>query len=177
MLSAHIIFQDTTVVALARDPLGTVSAWAAIGMVLAFLALLLVLVMILNELRQLSRSSKRILTKAEDRSGPLIDSVSGAARNVEYITQVLRSDVERLNRSFSGLAKGVEEASLDVQARVKELTALLELAQSEAEDAVLDAATRVRTLRQGAGLLRRTRRGGREPDRIEEARERGSSSG
>ncbi|NNF27582.1 MAG: hypothetical protein HKO53_13790 [Gemmatimonadetes bacterium] len=145
--------RDTTVVTMARDPLATVSDWATVGLGVAFLALLIVLVLILLELRGLSRSWQQVLTRVADRSGPLIDSANGAVRNVEYITQVVRTDVERINGAVSGLANSLEEASEDVQGRVRDVRALLDLAQVEAEEAVLDAATRIRTLRSGQGVL------------------------
>ena len=48
--------QDTTVVELARDGLAVVSAWTLVGLGLAFLAILVVLVLVLAELRILSRT-------------------------------------------------------------------------------------------------------------------------
>jgi len=122
-------------------------------LVVAFAAILFVLVFILLEFRKLSRSFQELAATAADRSRPLIDSANSAAQNVDYITQVVRADVDRINRAVGGLTEGIEEASLDVQGRIRDMTALLDLAQSEAEDAVLDAATRVRALRAGAGRL------------------------
>lgn len=48
--------QDTTVVELARDGLAVVSAWTMVGLGLAFLAILVVLLLVLAELRMLSRT-------------------------------------------------------------------------------------------------------------------------
>jgi len=155
LLAVPQISQDTTVVTLARDSLAMVSDWASIGLGLACLALLVVLLFILFELRGLSRSWQQILSRVADRSGPLIESANSAARNVEYITHVVRTDVERVNHAISGLAGSIEEVSEDVQGRIKDVQALMDLAQIEAEDAVLDAATRIRTLRSGRGLLSR----------------------
>ena len=144
---------DTTVMTLARDPLALMSDWATLGLGLAVLALLVVLVLLLLEIRGLSKSWKHVLDRVAERSGPLIDNANGAVRNVEYITQVVRTDVERINGAVSGLASSLEEVSEDVQGRIRDAQALLDLAQIEAEDAVLDAATRIRTLRTGQGLL------------------------
>ncbi|MGI9625791.1 MAG: DUF948 domain-containing protein [Longimicrobiales bacterium] len=155
---ALVLLQDTTMVSVARDTLATVSAWANVGLVIAFGLLLIVLTMILLQLRGLSRRLQGLLGTVTDRSRPLIDSANRAAENVNYITEVVRTDVDRVNQAFSGVAEGLEQASLDVQGRVKDLTALMDLAQTEAEDAVLDAATRVRTLRAGAGVMGRIRR-------------------
>lgn len=173
-LFSVFIVQDTTVVAVARDSLATVSAWSSIGLATAFAALLVVLVMILFELRRLSRSWQNLLDTAGDRSRPLIDSANSAARNVDYITQVIRTDVERVNRAVSGLTESLEDASNDVQVRLKDMSALMDLAQTEAEEAVLDAATTVRRLRAGAGMLGRVTRKGATEDG---GKKRGASDG
>lgn len=147
--------QDTTVVALARDGLGVVSAWTVIGLGLAFLAILAVLLLVLAELRMLSRTWTGFLTATAERSQPLLEHASGAARNLEHVTSVVRSEVDRLHGMVEGVTDDIGEASVEVRRRIADLSALLDLAQSEAEDAVLDAAAKLRMLRKGAGLLAR----------------------
>ena len=146
--------QDTTIVAVARDSLALVSSWMTVGIGLAFAAILLVSLLVLAELRQLSRAWSSFLTATSDRSRPLIEHANNVARNLDHITQVVRSDVDRLNEAFGGLADGIGDASEQVKGRMSDLSALLDLAQSEAEEAVVDAAAKVRVLRAGAGLLR-----------------------
>ena len=145
--------QDTTVVEVARDGLAVVSAWTMVAMGLAFLAILVVLVLVLAELRTLSRTWTGFLTTTTDRSKPLVEHANNAARNLDHITSVVRSEIDRLNGMIEGVTDDIGEASLDVKRRVADLSALLDLAQSEAEDAVLDAAAKLRMLRKGAGLL------------------------
>ncbi len=155
--------QDTTVVEVARDGLALVSAWTMIGMALAFVAILVVLVLVLAELRGLSRAWTGFLTAAGDRSRPLLEHAGNAARNVDHVTGVVRSEVDRLNETIGSVANDVGElgeASVEVKRRLADLSALLDLAQSEAEDAVLDVAAKVRMLRRGAGLLGGLRGGG-----------------
>ena len=153
--------QDTTVVEVARDGLALVSAWTMIGMALAFLAILVVLVLVLAELRRLSRAWTGFLTAAGDRSRPMLEHAGNAARNLDHVTTVVRSEVDRLNETIGSVAGDVGEASVEVRRRLADLSALLDLAQSEAEDAVLDVAAKVRMLRKGAGLVRKMRaRGG-----------------
>ena len=147
--------QDTTVVEVARDGLALVSAWTMVAMGLAFLAILVVLVLVLAELRTLSRTWTGFLTTTTDRSKPLVEHVNSAARNLDHITTVARSEIDRLNGMIEGVTDEIGEASLEVKRRVADLSALLDLAQSEAEDAVLDAAAKLRMLRKGAGLLGR----------------------
>ena len=153
--------QDTTVVEVVRDGLALVSAWTMIGMALGFLAILVVLVLVLAELRGLSRAWTGFLAAAGDRSQPLLEHANNAARNLDHVTTVVRSEVDRLNKTIGSVASDVGEASLEVKRRLADLSALLDLAQSEAEDAVLDVAAKVRMLRKGAGLLGKMRaRGG-----------------
>lgn len=152
--------QDTTVVEVARDGLALVSAWTMIGMALAFVAILVVLVLVLAEMRGLSRAWTGFLTATGDRSRPLLEHAGNAARNVDHVTEVVRSEVDRLNETIGSVANDVGEASVEVKRRLADLSALLDLAQSEAEDAVLDVAAKVRMVRRGAGLLGGLRGGG-----------------
>ena len=55
-ISLTLSIQDTTVVAVARDGLGLASAWMTFGMGVAFVAILVVLIFVLAELRHLSRA-------------------------------------------------------------------------------------------------------------------------
>ena len=145
--------QDTAIVEVARDGLALVSAWTMIGMALAFAAILVVLVLVLAELRRLSRAWTGFVDMAGERSRPLLEHAGNAARNLDHVTTVVRSEVDRLNETIGSVANDVGEASVEVRHRLADLSALLDLAQSEAEDAVLDVAAKVRMVRKGAGLL------------------------
>ncbi len=152
--------QDTVIVEVARDGLALVSAWTMIGMALAFAAILAVLVLVLAELRRLSRAWTGFLASARDRSLPLLEHAGNAARNLDHVTTVVRSEVDRLNETVGSVADEVGEVSGAVKRRMADLSAVLDLAQSETEDAVLDMAAKVRMLRKGAGLLGAVRAGG-----------------
>lgn len=160
-LLAAPALQDTTVVEVARDGLALVSAWTMIGMALAFVAILVVLVLVLAELRGLSRAWTGFLTAAGDRSRPMLEHAGNAARNLDHVTTVVRTEVDRLNETVGNVADDLGQVSVEARRRLADVSALLDLAQSEAEDAVLDVAAKVRMLRRGAGLLERMRaRGG-----------------
>ena len=146
--------QDTTVVTVARDGLGVVSAWMTLGIGVAFAAILIVLLLVLSELRLLSRTWTGFLRTTTERSIPLVEHANNAAQNLERITEVVRSEVDRFDGAVGGVADDIGKAAEDVKRRVADLSALLDLAQSEAEDAVLDAAAAVRMLRKGTALLR-----------------------
>lgn len=140
-------------VEVARDGLALVSAWTMIGMALAFAAILAVLVLVLAELRLLSRAWTGFLTVAGDRSRPMLEHAGNAARNLDHVTAAVRAEVDRLNETIGSVADDLGEASVEARRRLADVAALLDLAQSEAEDAVLDVAAKVRMLRKGAGLL------------------------
>ncbi|MYH53617.1 MAG: hypothetical protein F4139_11865, partial [Gemmatimonadetes bacterium] len=144
--------QDTTVVELARDGLAVVSAWTMIGLGLAFLAILVVLLLVLAELRMLSRTWTGFLDATSKRSEPLLEHANSAARNLDHVTTVVRSEIDRLHGMVEGVTDDIGEASVEVRRRIADLSALLDLAQSEAEDAVLDAAAKLRMLRKAAGF-------------------------
>ncbi len=146
--------QDTTVVTLARDGIGLVSAWMTVGIGVAFVVILIVLLLVLSELRFLSRTWSTFLDTTAERSVPLVEHANNAARNLERITEVVRSEVDRFDGAVGEVAEDIGRASADVRRRVADLSALLDLAQSEAEGAVLDAAAAVRMLRQGTALVR-----------------------
>ena len=152
-LTFTAVAQDTTVVALARDGLAVVSAWTMVGMGLAFLAILVVLLLVLAELRMLSRTWSGFLATTTERSQSLLEHANSAARNLNHVTSVVRAEIDRLNGLIEGVTDDIGEASVEVRRRIADLSALLDLAQSEAEDAVLDAAAKLRMLRKGAGLL------------------------
>ena len=148
-----VAVQDTTVVELARDGLAVVSAWTMVGLGLAFLAILVVLLLVLAELRTLSRTWTGFLDATSKRSEPLLEHANNAARNLDHVTTVVRSEIDRLQGMVEGVTDDIGDASIEVRRRIADLSALLDLAQSEAEDAVLDAAAKLRMLRKGAGLL------------------------
>lgn len=152
-LTFTVAVQDTTVVELARDGLAVVSAWTMVGLGLAFLAILVVLLLVLAELRMLSRTWTGFLATTSERSQPLLEHANSAARNLDHVTTVVRSEIDRLHGMVEGVTDDIGDASVEVRRRIADLSALLDLAQSEAEDAVLDAAAKLRMLRKGAGLL------------------------
>ena len=150
----HLPLQDTTIVTVARDGIGTVSAWMTVGLGVAFVAILIVLFLVLAELRRLSRTWTDFLTTTGERTIPLVEHANSAVRNLDRITRVVRSEVDRFDGALVGVTEDIGKVSADVKRRAADLSALLDLAQSEAEDAVLDAAAPVRTLRKGAALVR-----------------------
>jgi methyl-accepting chemotaxis protein len=82
--------------------------------------------------------------------GPVSDRAKAISDNVEFITQSLRTDVEKLTGSVRGLSERLQLASDRMEERIEEFNALMEVVQGEAEDVFLDTASTVRGVREGA---------------------------
>lgn len=167
-----------SVIARARQGLGSLasaSLWAAGALGAVLLFFLVVSVMVLVEVRRLSRSWTGFVRETRMQFRPVIDHATNAARNVDELIAAVRAEVERLNQSLGGVAGGIDEAATQVRARLADLSAVLDLAQSEAEDAVLEAAAKLRTVRAGAGWL--AKRGDLQPADGEGGEGEGGSAG
>jgi len=82
--------------------------------------------------------------------GPVSDRARSISDNVEFITQVLRSDVEALNTSVRAVTDRLTLASEHMEERIEEFNALMKVVQGEAEDVFLDTAATVRGVRESA---------------------------
>ncbi len=99
----------------------------------------------------------RILTEIQRSTrqnfGPVSDRARSISDNVEFITQALRTDVEKLNASVRSLSERLQHASDRLEDRVEEFNALMAVVQGEAEDIFLDTASTVRGVREGARAI------------------------
>ena len=90
--------------------------------------------------------------------GPVSDRARSISDNVEFITQALRTDVERLNASVKGLNDRLNQASGHMEQRIEEFNALMEVIQGEAEGAFIKTAAAVRGVKEGAQKLSKAAR-------------------
>ena len=90
--------------------------------------------------------------------GPVSDRARSISDNVEFITQALRTDVERLNASVKGLNDRLHQASGHMEQRIEEFNALMEVIQGEAEGAFIKTAAAVRGVKEGAQKLSKAAR-------------------
>ena len=84
---------------------------------------------------------------------PVAERARVAAENVEYISAVVREDVQRVRASVSGLSDRLKEASDRMEERVEEFNALMDVVQDETESVLLDTAAVVRGVRAGAQTM------------------------
>lgn len=85
--------------------------------------------------------------------GPVSDRARSISDNVDFITQVVRKDVEALNASVQSLSDRLTHASERLEERIEEFNALMEVVQGEAEDLFLDTASTVRGVRESARAI------------------------
>lgn len=158
---------------LARDGLSTAAdvaivVTAAAVVVLAFLAG--------SFLISLRGALKEMRIGVRQNLGPVSDRARAISDNVEFITQALRTDVQRLNASVKSLTDRLQLASERMEERIEEFNALMEVVQSEAEDIFLDTASTVRGVRAGAQSIRAPKAPERAaPDADEEREDRGDA--
>ncbi len=96
---------------------------------------------------------KRLLGSLQQHVKPVTDRARVAAENVEYITALVRQDVQKVRASVSGLSDRLGEASERMEERVEEFNALMDVVQDEAESVLLDTAAIVRGVRAGAQTM------------------------
>jgi TolA-binding protein len=130
-------------IAVAADVAEIVVAVAMLVLALLAITLFVRLNGLLGELRSTARTS----------FGPVSDRAKVISDNVEYITQALRTDVEKLNASVRSLSDRLQLASERMEERIEEFNALMEVVQDEAEDVFLDTASTVRGVREGARAI------------------------
>jgi uncharacterized protein YoxC len=146
-LTTSLQAADTVLAVMPRDPLAVAVDVAVLVMAVgvAILALLGAVV-----LRRVNRQMRWLRRTVEGQMAPVSDRARSISDNVEYVTQVLRTDVARLNTSITSLSERLQQASDRMEERVEEFNALMEVVQSEAEDIFLDTASTVRGVREGA---------------------------
>ena len=129
-----------------RDTLSMVADVAVISVAAAVLILALVLAFVLLKLQ---RGMNEIRIGVRQNLGPVSDRARSISDNVDFITQALRTDVERLNSSVRALSDRLHQASDRMEDRIEEFNALMEVVQGEAEEIFIDTASTMRGVREG----------------------------
>jgi len=96
---------------------------------------------------------KRMVGSLNVHIQPVAERARVAVENVEYISAVVREDVQRVRASVSGLSGRLKEASDRMEERVEEFNALMDVVQDETESVLLDTAAVVRGVRAGAQTM------------------------
>ena len=133
--------------AAARDNLAVA---ADVSMVVVGVSILILAAVLIFLLLKVNRTLDSVRTGVNQSLGPVSDRAKSISDNVEFITQALRTDVERLNASVRGLTDRLHLASERMEERIEEFNALMEVVQGEAEDLFIDTAATVRGVKEGA---------------------------
>jgi len=146
-----------------RDGLSTA---ADVSVVVIAVAIVLLALVTGALLLRLNRTLAEIRIGVRQNLGPVSDRARAISDNVEFVTQALRTDVERLNASVKALTDRLHQASERMEERIEEFNALMEVVQDEAEGIFIDTASTVRGVRAGARSIAAGRgaSGGPPPD-------------
>lgn len=159
--SLQAVPADTVVTVAARSGLEVAADVAVVALTVVLALLVLVLLVQLRKVHGTVRSlGDSLLEKAD----PAIQSARGVGENVEFITGVVREDIQKVHRSVGEITERLNQASDRVEERIEEFNALMEVVQEEAEDIFIGTASTVRGVRAGAHSLQ-------EPDAREEEEE------
>lgn len=148
--SLQAVPADTVVTVAARSSLEVAADVALVALTVVLALLVLVLLVQLRKVHGTVRSlGDSLLEKAD----PAIQSARGVGENVEFITGVVREDVQKVHRSVGEITERLNQASDRVEERIEEFNALMEVVQEEAEDIFIGTASTVRGVRAGAHSL------------------------
>jgi hypothetical protein len=142
-------------VAPARD---TISIAADVASIVIAVAVLVVVALTGALFVRINRILGEMRVGVRQNLGPVSDRARSISENVEFITRIVRSDVESLDASVRALGARLTLASDRMEERIEEFNALIEVVQGEAEDIFLDTASTVRGVREGARSITSGRR-------------------
>lgn len=144
LLAALIQTQEAT--AIPRNGLETAADISlvilAVGSALALLAMTVLLLQI-----------RKLLAGLQKHVQPVSDRARAAAENVEYISAVVRADIQKVHESVTKITDRLNDASDHMEDRIAEFNALMQVVQGEAEDIFLDTAAAAHGVRAGARTL------------------------
>lgn len=166
---------DTTVVVWARTPLDFVTSIATVAIAVILAALLFSVLLMLWNTRRGFGKLRSAVQEAGRGVDPILERGQSIAENVDFISAVVRSDIEKLRETISQLGDRLQDASDQMQRRIEAFNALVEVVQGEAEEVFLDTASTVRGVRAGARELGRPGGARTHSDRIAAAEAAGLS--
>ena len=141
---------SVSVIPLQQAAAGTAATPIQVAAEVSTVVIAVVAVFLLVVVLALVLQVKKLLRALQQNVQPVTDRARVAAENVEYISAVVREDVQRVRTSVSGLSDRLKKASDRMEERVEEFNALMDVVQDEAESVLLDTAAVVRGVRAGA---------------------------
>jgi hypothetical protein len=148
--AAPVMVADTLVTLPSRD---VIALTADLAIVIAALAVTFMAIMVIRHILHWQKVMVEVRGAVRQNLGPVSDRARSISDNVQFVTQAVRTDVERLNASVKSLTDRLHQASGHMEERIEEFNALMEVVQSEAEGILLDTAATVRGVRAGARAM------------------------
>ena len=128
----------------------TLTIFSELATVVIAIALIALLLVSFTILIRFNRAIEDLRIRAQDTIGPVSDRAKTISDNLEFITQSLRSDVEKLDSSIQVLSDRLNKVSGHIEDRIEDFSALIEVVQREVEELFLDTASTLRGFRAGA---------------------------
>lgn len=101
----------------------------------------------LRKLGNLVTHLDRTIQRTEGKLEPVIDHLERSADNVDYVTSVLRSDVDRMGDTVEQAAESTRRMLEMAEERASEIHGFLDVVQEEAEQTFLSTASFLRAVR------------------------------
>lgn len=148
------VVADTLYTVPVRSGLTIAAQIALVIIATVFVGVAVWLALLLRSLQKLTRELGSVGDRVMERARPILDSGKGTAENVEFISSVVRRDVEDLHETVQRLSARLRDASEQMEERIDTFNALMDLVQDEAEDLFLGTAATARGVREGVKSLR-----------------------
>jgi len=158
--SASLPAQDTVFAVSQISTLQLMSEYADLAVAIGLLFILLFMLLLARKAYRLAAEIEDVLKGYRKDLAPVFDRTRVVAENVEYVSRVVRGDVERLQTSVDALGRKLSAATHEMEDRIQEFNVLLGVVQDEAEDLFLDTAATVKGVKTGAQELASGRRPG-----------------
>ena len=147
LVSALLPIKATTESFIQSDSLQIAADISIVVLAVISVLLLLVMLVIFNQIR-------KTLSDFRQETQPITDRIRIAAENVEYISTVVREEVQKAHSSFTGLSNRLQESSQRMEDRVGEFNNLMDMLQNEAKSVFLNTAAAVHGVRVGARAIK-----------------------
>lgn len=144
---------DTVVAVMDTGALDHAVSIATLFVTLVLAVLIFISLLFLRQVSRIGSDLHESLKDLRKDAAPVMDRGRAVMENVEYMSNVIRRDFERLQEHVEHLGERLGDASAEMEARIQEFNALVEVVQGEAEDLILDAAATVKGVRTGAEEL------------------------
>ncbi len=144
---------SVSVLALQQPAAGTTATSIQVAAEISTVVIAMVSILLLMVALALAWHLKKLVRSLQNHIQPVAERARVAAENVEYISAVVRDDVQRVRASVSGLSDRLQEASERMEERVEEFNTLMDVVQDETEAVLLDTAAVVRGVRAGARTM------------------------